>query len=189
MKSWACRLCGSADSWQNRSAQNPRAGPPGVFPIRAPHTFAIFRIPGVFRPLPGVNSTVPNFVPRTNPDGVGLDSVSCNASRCCTSLLLLSALGAHSVQVVDSPFVRNSKFADTSYLGGSTPPPGTRPKYIWFNLLPWRGIRQLPSPTERNEAARSISMVELRRAANAAEFLMKSETAADCGHKSRTRIA
>ena len=155
---------------------------------RATHVRNFSNTGGLSAP-PGVNSTVPNFVPRTNPDGVGLDSVSCNASRCCTSLLLLSALGAHSVQVVDSPFVRNSKFADTSYLGGSTPPPGTRPKYIWFNLLPWRGIRQLPSPTERNEAARSISMVELRRAANAAEFLMKSETAADCGHKSRTRIA
>ena len=179
-----------ADSWQTGPHRIAEPGPPGeIFPQCARHTRSqFFEYRGSFG-SPRVNSTVPNFVPSTNPDGVGLNSVSCNASRCCTSLLLLSALGAHSVQVVDSPFVRNSKFADTSYLGGSTPPPGTRPKYIWFNLLPWRGIRQLPSPTERNEAARSISMVELRRAANAAEFLMKSETAADCGHKSRTRIA
>ena len=78
---------------------------------RATHVRNFSNTGGLSAP-PGVSSTVPNFVPSTNPDGVGLNSVSCNASRCCTSLLLLSALGAHSVQVVDSPLVRNSKSAE-----------------------------------------------------------------------------
>ena len=94
---------------------------------RATHVRNFSNTGGLSAP-PGVNSTVPNFVPRTNPDGVGLNSVSCNASRCCTSLLLLSALGAHSVQVVDSPFVRNSKSAEVHPSWGFNSPSRHQPK-------------------------------------------------------------
>ena len=52
----------------------------------------------------------------------------------------------------------HSKFADTWYLGGSTPPPGTTPKYSRFKLfvLMWNSVKS-PRSCERYDAPRSYS--------------------------------
>ncbi len=67
---------------------------------RATHVRNFSNTGGLSAP-PGVNSTVPNFVPRTKPDGVGLERMNHSGSPCDALLMLLCASRSHSVQVAD----------------------------------------------------------------------------------------